>query len=75
MKTGGKAKKLISKFFRGNSILLHITRKEFRLGHTIKAAAFALYTYPIRKLLTLENAFTSAPREYYEELHELLQRL
>ena len=63
---------LISKFFGGNHLLSFITRKEFRLGHSIKAAAFALYTYPLRKMLSLENAFITAPAEYYREIHELL---
>lgn len=63
---------LLNKFFGGNLIRGYVTRREFRLGHTLKAAAFALYTYPIRNLFTLENAFITAPREYYEEIHELL---
>lgn len=63
---------LVNKFFSKNRFLSFLTRREFRLGHAIKAAAVALYTYPLRKLLTLENAFITAPREYYEELHELL---
>ena len=63
---------LLNKLVGGNILRGYITRREFRLGHAVKAAAFALYTYPIRKLFTLENAFITAPREYYEELHELL---
>ena len=63
---------LISKIFGGNHLLSYITRKEFRLGHRIKAAAFALYTYPLRKMLTVENTFIVAPAEYYREIHELL---
>lgn len=64
--------KLISKIFGGSLFLAYIVRREFRLGHKIKAALVGLYTYPLRKLLTIEKAFITAPREYYEELHDLL---
>ena len=64
--------RLIIKFFAGNKFLGYIIRREFRLGRTIKAAACALYTYPLRKILTIGNAFITAPKEYYEEIHELL---
>ena len=66
LKTAGR--KLIG----DNFILRYITRREYRRGHLIKAAAFALYTFPVRRLLNLWNVFITAPREYYEEIHELL---
>lgn len=65
--------KLISKGFEGNIFLGYIARNEFRLGHTIKAALLSLYTRPLRKILTVRNAFITAPKEYYTELHSLLR--
>lgn len=63
---------LISRFFEGNKLLAYTARKEYRLGSRLKAAAFTLYTLPLRKLLTPENIFITAPKEYYHELHRLL---
>lgn len=71
MKTSTKI--ALSRILLNNNFLLQlITRREYRLGHFIKAAAFSLYAYPIRKLLTLENMFITAPKEYYVEIHDLL---
>ena len=66
-------RKLITTFFGLDSLLSYVgTRQKFLNGHSIKAALFALYTYPLRKFHAVENPFINAPREYYSEIHELL---
>ena len=65
--------KLISRTFGDSLFMSYVTRRLFRQGRKFKALMLALWSYPIRKLLTMENAFITAPREYYEELHGLLK--
>ncbi len=68
----GIGKKLIG----SNSLLYSIISREDGKGNHLKAAALALWMFPVRKLVKVASPVRKLDicisREYYEELHELL---
>ncbi len=62
----------IKKFIIHNPLLFRTLCHERQKGHPFKAAVLGICTSPFSKTLTLQNAFLTLPREYYEEIHELL---
>ena len=68
----------IAKYLTGNNpILLSRINHYYMTGHYLKAAAAAVYTMPVRKILTLEEPVKDfsfiTSREYYAELQDLLR--
>ena len=62
----------INKFIIHNQLLFRTLLHENKKGHPLKAAALGICTAPFSRTLTIKNAFLALPREYYEEIHELL---